>query len=150
MNGKNMVERLECPRIIRLGFFGKKTEGDRECLIFSRHSSNMEEQHLVFVVFVGAVEEKDGMVGGKDLEGRRMTEKSSFEFTIFIHLRSQREAGFLEDLIEMNHRNDGCLVGEGGFLFCVVDCADGGEELFFWVILLQCLEDLGRFESRIG
>ena len=75
MNGKNMAEKLECPRIIRLGFFGKKTEGDRERLIVSRHSGNMEERHLVFVGFVGAVEEKDGMVGGKELEGGRMTEK---------------------------------------------------------------------------
>ena len=31
----------------------------------------------------------------------------------------------------MNHWNDGCSVGEGGFIFCVVDCADGGKEIFF-------------------
>ena len=44
-------------------------------MIVSRHPGNMEELHLVFVGFVGAVEEKDGMVGGKELEGGRMTEK---------------------------------------------------------------------------
>ena len=36
------------------------------------------------------------------------------------------------------------------FFFCLVDFVDGGQHLFFWVSLLQCLEDLGRFESRIG
>ena len=50
----------------------------------------------------------------------------------------------------MNHWTDGCSVGEGRFLFSVVDCADGGKEIFFWVILLQCLEDSGSFESRIS
>ena len=75
MNGKNMVERLECPRIIRLGFFSEKTEGNREHLIVSRHSGNMEERHLVFFGFVCAVKKKDGVVGGKELDGSRMTEK---------------------------------------------------------------------------
>ena len=75
MNGKNMVERLECPRIIRLGFFGKKTEGNRERLIVSRHYGNMEERHVVFVGFVCAVEEEDGVVGGKEVDGSRITEK---------------------------------------------------------------------------
>lgn len=37
----------------------------------------MEEGHLVFVYFVGAVEEKDGMVGGKKLEGSRIAKKCS-------------------------------------------------------------------------
>ena len=75
VNGKNMVERFECPRIIRLGFFGKKTEGNRERLIVSRHSSNMEERHLVFFGFVCAVKEEDGLVGGKEVDGSGMTEK---------------------------------------------------------------------------
>ena len=44
-------------------------------MIVSRQPGDREEQHLVFVGFVGAVEEKDGMVGGKELEGKRMTEK---------------------------------------------------------------------------
>lgn len=35
----------------------------------------MEKGHLVFVGFVGAVKEKDGVVGGEELDGRRMTEK---------------------------------------------------------------------------
>ena len=68
MNGKNMVERFECPRIIRLGFVGKKKEGNRECLIVSRNSGNMEERHLVFVGFVCAVKEEDGVVGGKEVD----------------------------------------------------------------------------------
>ena len=75
MNGKNMVERFECPRIIRLGFFGEKTEGNRERLIVSRHSGDMEERHLVFVGFVCAVGEEDGVVGGKEVDGSGMTEK---------------------------------------------------------------------------
>ena len=75
MNGKNMAEKLECPRIIRLGFFGEKTEGDRENLIVSRHSGNTEERHLVFVGFACAVEEKDGVVLGKEVDGSGMTEK---------------------------------------------------------------------------
>ena len=44
-------------------------------MIVSRNPSDMEERHLVFVGFVGEVKEKDGMVGGKELEGGRMTEK---------------------------------------------------------------------------
>ena len=44
-------------------------------MIVSRKPSKMEERHLVFVGFVGAVKGKDGMVGGKELEGGRMTEK---------------------------------------------------------------------------
>ena len=75
MNGKNIVEILECPRIIRLGFFGEKTEGNRERLIVSKHPSNMEEKHLVFVGFVCAVKEEDGVVGGKEVDGSGMTEK---------------------------------------------------------------------------
>jgi len=75
VNGKNMAERLECPRIISFGFFGKKTEGNREGLIFSRHSGNMEEQNLVFVGFVCAVGEEDGVLGGKEVDGSGMTEK---------------------------------------------------------------------------
>ena len=75
MNGKNMVEILECPRIISLGFFGEKTEGNGERLIFSRHSGNMEERHLVFVGFLCAVKEEDGVVGGKEVDGSQMTEK---------------------------------------------------------------------------
>ena len=75
MNGKNIVERLVFPRIIRLNFFGEKTEGNREGLIVSRHSGNMEEKHLVFVGFVCAVKEEDGVVGGKEVDGSRMTEK---------------------------------------------------------------------------
>ena len=44
-------------------------------MIVSRQPGNMEERHLVFVGFVGAVEEKDGMVGGKEVDGSGMTEK---------------------------------------------------------------------------
>ena len=44
-------------------------------MIVSRQPGDMEERHLVVFGFVGAVEEKDGMVGGKELEGGRMTEK---------------------------------------------------------------------------
>ena len=40
----------------------------------------------------------------------------------------------------MNNGTDGCSLGEGGFLFCIVDCADGGQELFFWVSHLQFCE----------
>ena len=75
MDGKDVVESLKSPRIIRLGFFGKEKEFNGEFLIFSRHYSNMEEGHLVLVGFLGAVKEKDGMLGGKELEGRRMSEK---------------------------------------------------------------------------
>ena len=39
----------------------------------------------------------------------------------------------------MNHWTDGCLVGEGGFLFGVVDCADGGKKIFFWVRIQEGL-----------
>ena len=49
----------------------------------------------------------------------------------------------------MNHWTDGCSVGEGGFLLGIIDCGYGGKELFLWVCLLQSLEDLGWFESRI-
>ena len=42
----------------------------------------------------------------------------------------------------MHNRTDGSLVGEGGFLLGIIDCADGGEEIFFWVSFLQGLEDL--------
>ena len=44
-------------------------------MIVSRQPGNMEERHLVFVGFVCVVKEKDGIVGGKELEGGRMTEK---------------------------------------------------------------------------
>ena len=71
IDGKDVVESLKSPRIISLSFFSEKTEG----MIVSRQPGDMEEWHLVFVGFVGAVEEKDGMVGGKELEGGRMTEK---------------------------------------------------------------------------
>ena len=50
----------------------------------------------------------------------------------------------------MNNGTDSCSVGEGGFLFCSVDSTDGGQELFFWVSLLQSLENLGGLESRIS
>ena len=56
----------------------------------------------------------------------------------------------LESLIEMDNWTEGYTVGEGGFLLGIVDCGYGGKELFFWVFLLQGLEDLGRLESRIG
>jgi len=35
----------------------------------------MEEGHFVFVGFVGEVKEKDGMVGGTELERSRIAEK---------------------------------------------------------------------------
>jgi len=50
----------------------------------------------------------------------------------------------------MENWTEGCTVGEGGFLLGIVDCEYVGKELFFWVFLLQGLEDLGRLESRIG
>ena len=50
----------------------------------------------------------------------------------------------------MNNGADCGMVGEGGFLLGIIDCGYGGKELFFWVCLLQSLEDLGWFESRIG
>ena len=75
MDGKDVVDILKSPRIVRLGFFGKETEGSWEGLIVSRHTGNMEEWHLVFDGFVGAIEEEDGMIGGKEVDGSQMTEK---------------------------------------------------------------------------
>ena len=75
MNGKNVVERLKCPRVIGLGFFGKETEGNRECVVVPRDTGNMEEGNFVLICLVGAVKEEDGVVGGKELDGSRMTEK---------------------------------------------------------------------------
>jgi len=75
VNGKNVVERLKCPRVIGLGFFGEETEGDRECVVVPRDTGDMEEGHFVLICLVGAVEEEDGVVGGKELDGSRMTEK---------------------------------------------------------------------------
>ena len=75
VNGKNVAERLKCPRVIGLGFFGKETEGDRECVVVPRETGDMEEGHFVLIRLVGAVKEEDGVVGGKELDGSRMTEK---------------------------------------------------------------------------
>ena len=75
VNGKNVVERLKCSRVIGLGFFGEETEGDRECVVVPRDTGNMEEGHFVIICLVGAVKEEDGVVGGKELDGSRMTEK---------------------------------------------------------------------------
>ena len=58
-----------------MGFFGEETESDGEGLIVSRHTGDMEEWHLVCVGFVCAVEEEDGVVGGKEVDGSGMTEK---------------------------------------------------------------------------
>ena len=68
VNGKNVVERLKCPRVIGLGFFGEETEGDRECVVVPRDTGDMEEGHFVLICLVGAVEEEDGVVGGKELD----------------------------------------------------------------------------------
>jgi len=68
VNGKNIVERFECPRVIGLGFFGEETEGDRESVVVPRDTGDMEEGHFVLICLVGAVEEEDGVVGGKELD----------------------------------------------------------------------------------
>ena len=52
----------------------------------------MEEWHLVFVGFVGAIKEEDGIVGGKEFDQGRMTEEESFEFTVIIYLGTRGEA----------------------------------------------------------
>ena len=51
-----------------MGFFGEETEGDRESVVVPRDTGDMEEGHFVLIRLVGAVEEEDGVVGGKELD----------------------------------------------------------------------------------